>query len=124
MVNIDGEAVALQAGGRADGAATDYFLPLDRPLRALECIRRGEPGISADLVGPSFRVHDDRLETSLYDEIYPWPYGPSTLLVDARTFRAVPLTGPDAARQALAELGLPDRSCPPGLEGVGQRVYR
>ncbi|EGP86655.1 Peptidase, trypsin-like protein [Zymoseptoria tritici IPO323] len=43
VVNIDGFAVALQAGGRADGAATDYFLPLDRPLRALECIRAGKP---------------------------------------------------------------------------------
>ncbi|EPS33130.1 hypothetical protein PDE_08092 [Penicillium oxalicum 114-2] len=43
VVNIDGHAVALQAGGRADGAATDYFLPLDRPLRALECIRQGQP---------------------------------------------------------------------------------
>ena len=43
VVNIDGYAVALQAGGRADGAATDYFLPLDRPSRALECIRRGIP---------------------------------------------------------------------------------
>ncbi|MCJ1310647.1 hypothetical protein MMC25_004313 [Agyrium rufum] len=43
VVNIDGYAVALQAGGRADGAATDYFLPLDRPLRALECICKGEP---------------------------------------------------------------------------------
>ena len=43
VVNVDGYAVALQAGGRADGAATDYFLPLDRPLRALECIRRGGP---------------------------------------------------------------------------------
>ena len=43
VVNLDGYAVALQAGGRADGAATDYFLPLDRPLRALECIRKGEP---------------------------------------------------------------------------------
>ncbi|OOQ87263.1 Pro-apoptotic serine protease nma111 [Penicillium brasilianum] len=42
VVNIDGHAVALQAGGRADGAATDYFLPLDRPLRALECIRQGQ----------------------------------------------------------------------------------
>ena len=42
VVNIDGCAVALQAGGRADGAATDYFLPLDRPLRALECIQRGD----------------------------------------------------------------------------------
>lgn len=43
VVNIDGFAVALQAGGRADGAATDYFLPLDRPLRALNCIREGKP---------------------------------------------------------------------------------
>ncbi|KAJ5769601.1 Pro-apoptotic serine protease [Penicillium odoratum] len=43
VVNLDGNAVALQAGGRADGAATDYFLPLDRPLRALECIQQGRP---------------------------------------------------------------------------------
>lgn len=43
VVNIDGYAIALQAGGRADGAATDYFLPLDRPLRALQCIQNGQP---------------------------------------------------------------------------------
>ena len=43
VVNIKGNAIALQAGGRADGAATDYFLPLDRPKRALECIQREEP---------------------------------------------------------------------------------
>ncbi|KAK4545026.1 hypothetical protein LTR36_003577 [Oleoguttula mirabilis] len=42
VVNIDGFAIALQAGGRADGAATDYFLPLDRPLRALQLIREGK----------------------------------------------------------------------------------
>ncbi|KAF2203059.1 Pro-apoptotic serine protease NMA111 [Delitschia confertaspora ATCC 74209] len=43
VVDKNGYAVALQAGGRADGAATDYFLPLDRPLRALELIRQGKP---------------------------------------------------------------------------------
>ena len=43
VVNVDGYAVALQAGGRSDGASTDYFLPLDRPARALECIRSGLP---------------------------------------------------------------------------------
>jgi S1-C subfamily serine protease len=43
VVNIDGFAIALQAGGRSDGAATDYFLPLDRPKRALECLRNGLP---------------------------------------------------------------------------------
>lgn len=43
VVNIDGAAIALQAGGRSDGAATDYFLPLDRPKRALQCIQDGKP---------------------------------------------------------------------------------
>ena len=43
VVNLGGHAVALQAGGRVDGAATDYFLPLDRPSRALQCLQNGEP---------------------------------------------------------------------------------
>ncbi|KAK6336578.1 hypothetical protein TWF718_009380 [Orbilia javanica] len=41
VVNVDGFAVALQAGGSTE-AATDYFLPLDRPLRALQCIQNNE----------------------------------------------------------------------------------
>lgn len=43
VVNLAGNAIALQAGGRSDGAATDYFLPLDRPLRALQCLQNGQP---------------------------------------------------------------------------------
>ncbi|KAK9448666.1 trypsin-like cysteine/serine peptidase domain-containing protein [Limtongia smithiae] len=42
VVNIDGYAVALQAGG-ATHASTDYFLPLHRGLRALRCIQNDEP---------------------------------------------------------------------------------
>jgi hypothetical protein len=87
-------------------------------------MRRGDPTVSADLVGASFKVYDDRLETSLYGEAYPWPYGPATLMVDARTGRSAALAGPDAARAALVQFGLPDRSCPRGLEGVGVPVYR
>ncbi|KAI6379963.1 hypothetical protein MCOR25_001861 [Pyricularia grisea] len=49
VVNIDGYAVALQAGGRADGASTDYFLPLDRPLRALQCLQQGKPITRGDI---------------------------------------------------------------------------
>jgi S1-C subfamily serine protease len=49
VVNIDGYAVALQAGGRVDGAATDYFLPLDRPLRALRCLQEGRPITRGDI---------------------------------------------------------------------------
>uniref|UniRef100_L2GG11 Pro-apoptotic serine protease NMA111 n=2 Tax=Colletotrichum fructicola (strain Nara gc5) TaxID=1213859 RepID=L2GG11_COLFN len=49
VVNIDGFAVALQAGGRSDGASTDYFLPLDRPLRALQCVQQGKPVTRGDI---------------------------------------------------------------------------
>lgn len=38
VVNIDGYAVALQAGGSTE-ASTDFFLPLDRVLRALRCVQ-------------------------------------------------------------------------------------
>lgn len=42
VVNIDGYAVALQAGGSTE-ASTDFFLPLDRILRALICIQTNKP---------------------------------------------------------------------------------
>ncbi|ANB12470.1 Nma111p [Sugiyamaella lignohabitans] len=42
VVNIDGNVVALQAGG-STSASTDFFLPLYRGKRALECIRAGQP---------------------------------------------------------------------------------
>ncbi|GKU08128.1 unnamed protein product [Fusarium langsethiae] len=41
VVNVDGHGIALQAGGRTDGS-TDYFLPLDGPLRALKQIQNGD----------------------------------------------------------------------------------
>ncbi|KIW75565.1 hypothetical protein Z517_10307 [Fonsecaea pedrosoi CBS 271.37] len=43
VVDVSGHAIALQAGGRLDKATTDFFLPLDRPLRALECLQKGIP---------------------------------------------------------------------------------
>lgn len=42
VVNIDGKVVALQAGGNTQ-ASTDFFLPLYRGKRALDCIRAGKP---------------------------------------------------------------------------------
>ncbi|RCK60961.1 hypothetical protein Cantr_08651 [Candida viswanathii] len=48
VVNEDGKCVALQAGGSTE-AATDFFLPVYRPLRALQCIQQNKPITRGDI---------------------------------------------------------------------------
>ncbi|KAL6453745.1 LOW QUALITY PROTEIN: hypothetical protein SBY92_005317 [Candida maltosa Xu316] len=48
VVNEDGKCVALQAGG-SNEAATDFFLPVSRPLRALQCIQNSKPITRGDI---------------------------------------------------------------------------
>jgi S1-C subfamily serine protease len=42
VLNKSGCAVALNAGGSAT-AASSFYLPLHRPLRALQCLQAGQP---------------------------------------------------------------------------------
>lgn len=42
VVDIDGNALALQAGGSSE-SSTDFFLPITRVLRALKCLQQEEP---------------------------------------------------------------------------------
>lgn len=48
VINEDGYAVALQAGGSSQ-ASTDFFLPVFRPLRALKCIQESIPITRGDI---------------------------------------------------------------------------
>lgn len=48
VVNENGQAVALQAGGSTE-ASTDFFLPVSRPLRALKCIQESQPITRGDI---------------------------------------------------------------------------
>lgn len=48
VVANDGTVIAMQAGGR-DNTSTDYFLPLYRPLRALQCLQKCEPVARGDI---------------------------------------------------------------------------
>ncbi|ORY02006.1 trypsin-like serine protease [Basidiobolus meristosporus CBS 931.73] len=42
VIDVEGRAVALQSAG-SDEAASNYYLPLDRVIRALKCIQNNEP---------------------------------------------------------------------------------
>ncbi|ONH68291.1 hypothetical protein BON22_1952 [Cyberlindnera fabianii] len=68
VVNVDGYAVALQAGGSSE-ASTDFFLPLYRVARALKCIQNGEAVTRGSIqVQWILRPYDECRRLGLSDE--------------------------------------------------------
>ncbi|CCE80256.1 Piso0_003360 [Millerozyma farinosa CBS 7064] len=68
VVNQDGYAVALQAGGSTE-ASTDFFLPVYRPLRALRCIQNGTKITRGDIqVEWQLKPYDDCKRLGLTNE--------------------------------------------------------
>ncbi len=83
-----------------------------------------DPTISAEVVSASFKAKPDRIVTTLYDEDYDWPYGPDTLLYDARAHRSYPLLDQRTTQDVLRRTRMPPADCPPAREGMGVPVFR
>ncbi|MFI4967188.1 MAG: trypsin-like peptidase domain-containing protein, partial [Gammaproteobacteria bacterium] len=91
VINIDGEVIALNAGARND-AASSYFLPLDRVVRALGFVQAGKPvvrgtiqtgfqheyydelerlGLTADMEATLRKQHPDDTGLLVVDQVLP-----------------------------------------------------
>ncbi|WBW72230.1 serine protease, involved in lipid metabolism [Schizosaccharomyces osmophilus] len=85
VVERNGNVVALQAGGHMI-AATDYFLPLDRPLRALRCLQNKKPitrgSIQAQfLIKPFDECSRLGLDTAIEEQVRGLFPGATSMLV-------------------------------------------
>ena len=91
VINIDGDVIALNAGARND-AASSYFLPLDRVVRALGLVQAGKPvargtlqtgfqheyydelerlGLPADMEATLRKQHPDDTGLLVVDQVLP-----------------------------------------------------
>jgi hypothetical protein len=83
----------------------------------------GDRTISADVLRPgSYRIEDYGIITILYEGEDEYDFAPNLLLYDFQRKVVEPLLSKDDMRRAGGG-GALDTACPPGIEGVGTRVF-
>ena len=79
--------------------------------------------LRADVVTPKLIFKQDKIETTIYDEVTDYPYGPDVIIYNVARDLDRRLIDAASARNYVANIhGGPGDDCPPGSEGVGVPV--
>jgi S1-C subfamily serine protease len=97
VVNVDGHVVALNAGGNT-GAASSFYLPLPRVVRAFEKLQAGEPVTRGTLQSVLTHVPFDELrllglQPDTERQLRALPSGPNGMLVVSEVVPGGPADG-------------------------------
>jgi hypothetical protein len=113
----------LMLGGICSYNGPAVIFESDWDLAGALRLHYGDRTLGADVLRPGFyRVTGDGIVTLLYGGQDDDEFGPKMLLYDYRRKTSHVLTDADTAARVFREQP-PDLNCPPGMEGVGEKVF-
>jgi hypothetical protein len=113
----------LMLGGICSYNGPAIIFESDWDLAGALRLHYGDRTLGADVLRPGFyRVTESGITTLLYGGQDDDEFGPKMVLYDYRRKTSHVLTDADTAARVFREQP-PDLNCPPGMEGVGVRVF-
>jgi MFS family permease len=115
--------ILLLLGGICSYDGPAVIFESDWDLAGALRLHYGDRTVRADVLRPGFyRVTASGITTFLYGEQDDDAFGPQMVLYDYRRKMSHVLVDADTAERIFREQP-PDADCPPGMEGVGVRVF-